>query len=158
MFLRCFNYCVERHCNPAARLEQADSSRGISLLSVLCFCQRRKSRLSQSRSLLRSPGGDHSDFHRVQTRGPRGSTESVGEYNDACAGPSEARGSVAIVPPHLPSIYRRSVFNELPASLYATRVSAASVPISPVTVPDNTLPWFIVLAVTLELTKSFNLR
>lgn len=32
------------------------------------------------------------------------------------AGPSDARGSVAIVLPHLPSICRRSIFNELPAS------------------------------------------
>lgn len=32
------------------------------------------------------------------------------------ARPSDARGSVAIVLPHLPSICRRSIFNELPAS------------------------------------------
>lgn len=99
------SFCVENICHSASRQEQADSSRGISLLSVLCFCQRRKSRLSQSRSLLRSPEGDHSDIHRVHKPGAE---EGVGEYNGACAGPSDARGSVAIVPPRLSLICRRS--------------------------------------------------
>lgn len=39
------------------------------------------------------------------------------------AGPSDARGSVAIVLPHLPSICRRSIFNKLPASLPSPRPS-----------------------------------
>lgn len=117
---RLFKFLRREHIAiQAGRQEQADPSRGISLLSVLCFCQRRKSRLSQSReayfdlpegdtTLRRLPSG-------IQTRGREGRlcrTVRCTRFRRDCS---------AAFTFDLP---RRSVFNELPASpLCETRVS-----------------------------------
>lgn len=56
-------------------------SRGISLLSVLCFCQRRKSRLAQSRAYFDLQEETTPSSTEAWTRS---ATEGENGYNDAC--------------------------------------------------------------------------
>jgi len=93
---------------------------------------------------------------RERERGGRGKVDITS------AGPSDARGSVAIVLPHLPSICRRSIFNKLPASL--PLFPSYSFYVLPLYLyrcywPGNRLLWLrIRLSVTSVLMKPSNLQ
>lgn len=140
----CLSFCRMRreYCNPAAvRNNRFESQHFLTVRLVFLSATEKPSlpvvrptSISRSR-LFRLPRGSNQKHRRERER------ERVDITTPA--GPSDARGSVAIVLPHLPSICRRSIFNKLPASLplfpSLQRTSTAPAPARLCYWPGNTL-------------------
>lgn len=76
-----FLLAATRILQSSGPLQTTNLSRGISLLSVLCFCQRRKSRLAQSRAYFDLQEKTIPSSTKAWTRS---ATEGENGYNDAC--------------------------------------------------------------------------